>query len=168
MRSDKTHGHKPRRHIKLLLFLTGCGSGSLSLSPGTPQLSSLSIFLSPTQYACHTRIGRSSVRSSFFLLLAPLSIYLSQSLSFPLSPSSLSSLFSFSSPRAALKRGLVAYHAGYLSPAFRRASCLRPPTRRPDALPYYSIRFSHCHGHGFSRTLDTYIHARSLFLPLSR
>lgn len=165
MRSDKTHGHKPRRHIKLLLFLTGGwreGGGlevDRALVPGTFRLSS-SLFLSllfSYGILCHTWVRRSPIVLPYsttrsFCFSISFSFHRSSRLSFRFLPSA----------RSPLELGLVAYHADYLSPAFRRASCLRPPTRRPDALPYHSIKFSHCRRHGFSRAWETYIHAWSL------
>lgn len=159
MRSDKTHGHKPRRHIKLLLFLTGLWiellCPVLSVYPRSLPL--------PFSYSIlrHTWIRRSFASSFLIPRLVP-SSFPSPSFSLSFHRASCLSFRFLPSVCSPLERGLVAYHAGYLSPAFRRASCLRPPTRRPDALPYHSIKFSHCHGHGFSRAWETYVHAWSL------
>lgn len=129
------------------------------MCPGTFRLSSFS----PSSFLLRHPLPYVGTQGapSFFLIprlvlisfsLSPLSSHRSSRLSFRFLPSVCSPL----------EPGLVAYHADYLSPAFRRASCLRPPTRRPDALPYHSIKFSHCHGHGFSRAWETYVHAWSL------
>lgn len=135
-----------------------------ALVPSTFHLSSFSPFLSLSLSFTISFAIRGIRRSSRSTFLIPRSFPL---LSFP----SLSVLpfFSFSSlhefPSQTRSRGIPSERdmPDYLSPAFRRASCLRPPTRRPDALSYHSIRFSHCHEeHGFSRAWETYIHARFL------
>lgn len=134
MRSDKTHGHKPRRHIKLLLFLTGCGSSSCAWY--SFRLSSFS----PSPFLfhgilCHTWIRRSPHRSSLFhgsFLLLSLS----------LSSSTVSPFFSFSSlrvfPSRTRSRGIP---RGLSLSSFQ--TCVLPaaahaPTRRPP-IPFHKL-----------------------------
>lgn len=113
-----------------------------ALVPGTFRLSSFSpsFFLSfphAISFAIRGYVGARStflIPRSFPLFLAP------SRLSFPFLPP-------HAFPSRTRSRGIPRERdvPDYLSPAFGRASCLRPPTRRPDALSYHSIRFSHCH-----------------------
>lgn len=136
MRSDKTHGHKPRRHIKLLLFLTGCGSSScarvLSAYPRSLPL--------PFSYGilCHTWVRREPHRSSLFHdSFSSLSLSLTS-----LVPSFLPPCFSFSAlrvfPSRARPRGIP---RGLSLSSFQ--TCVLPaaahaPTRRPP-IPFHKV-----------------------------
>lgn len=138
MRSDKTHGHKPRRHIKLLLFLTGCGSSSCARY--FPSILVLYLSLSPTvSFAIRGYVGAPHRSFLFHDSFPPLS-HLSLSLS--LFPSCLAPFFSFSSlrvfPSRARPRGIP---RGLSLSGFQ--TCVLPaaahaPTRRPP-IPFLKV-----------------------------
>lgn len=130
MRSDKTHGHKPRRHIKLLLFLTGCGSepllllGTLSVYPPLFRLSSRYSILYHTWSSSHPFLLPPELVCSLFYYL-PFSF--SSSLSLP-----VSSLVSFSSLHVPLLISASWHTTRTIS---LRLSDARPACGRPRADP---------------------------------
>lgn len=137
-RSDKTHGHKPRRHIKLLLFLTGCGSSSCARY--FPSILVLALSLSLSSFPPLPYVGYVGARD----LDLPCPTFVpSPSLSFSLP---LVFLFVFFPPRVPLSNS-VSWHtieeryAG-LS-LFSIQTCVLPaaahaPTRRP-LIPFHEV-----------------------------